>query len=370
MKKIKILFTIPNFDTAGSGKVLFDIARSLDPDKFDVYICCFHEKGKFYQIVKDSGLKVLIYRFSVDLELSINYLVKIKKVISFFKKNKFDIIHSWHWSSDFSEPFAAKLAGAKWLYTKKAMSWGNKSWKIKSLLADKIITINDEMGPQFFPGCNKLKLIPIGIDINYYAPIPKEEGLMKQLNLKKNDFILISVANMVPVKGIELLIEAVVTLKEKISEIKLILVGDDENDYGLQLKQQVKESSLTEFIIFVGKVLDVRPYHSVADLFVIPTKDEGRKEGMPMAPVEAMASENLVIGSKISGIRYILKEFPDLLFSPGSVEALVEKILWIYNLDLQKKVELRQKLRAKVVNEYNMEKFIARHEDVYLDLVS
>jgi hypothetical protein len=31
-KKIKILYTIPNFDTAGSGKVLYDLAKGLDKD--------------------------------------------------------------------------------------------------------------------------------------------------------------------------------------------------------------------------------------------------------------------------------------------------------------------------------------------------
>ncbi|WP_348799484.1 hypothetical protein [Flavobacterium adhaerens] len=38
MKKLKILYTIPNFDTAGSGKVLYDLAQNLDKDKFEVHI--------------------------------------------------------------------------------------------------------------------------------------------------------------------------------------------------------------------------------------------------------------------------------------------------------------------------------------------
>ena len=33
--KIKILFTIPNFDTAGSGKALLNIALRLDREKFE-----------------------------------------------------------------------------------------------------------------------------------------------------------------------------------------------------------------------------------------------------------------------------------------------------------------------------------------------
>jgi glycosyltransferase involved in cell wall biosynthesis len=369
MKKIKILFTIPNFNTAGSGKVLFDIAKSLNPQLFDVYICCFHDKGPFFQIIKNSGLEIFLFRFSIEFKLSIKYILELRKIISFFRSNKFDIIHSWHWSSDFSEPLAAKIAGAKWIYTKKAMSWGNKSWKIKSYLADKIITINDDMGPEFFPGSKKVELIPIGIDINYYSPLPKKADLMQQLKVCENDFIIISVANMVPVKGIEILIQAVEILKGNIPNIKLILVGDVESNYGIILKQLVNSLGLRDIVTFVGKVLDVRPYHAIADLFVIPTKDEGRKEGMPMAPVEAMAAEKIVIGSNISGISYILNDFSELLFSPGSLEALVEKILWVNQLNSQSKKELEKRLRLKVVEEFNIEKFISRHELLYQELV-
>jgi hypothetical protein len=41
MNKIKILFTICNFDTAGSGKVLLDLATSLDKNIFEPEIIYF-----------------------------------------------------------------------------------------------------------------------------------------------------------------------------------------------------------------------------------------------------------------------------------------------------------------------------------------
>jgi len=49
LKKIKILYTIPNFDTAGSGKVVYDLVKNLDRTIFEPEICCFHKKGFFYE---------------------------------------------------------------------------------------------------------------------------------------------------------------------------------------------------------------------------------------------------------------------------------------------------------------------------------
>ena len=46
-KRIKILFTIPNFDTAGSGKALLNIAMRLDNNTFESHICCSLNNGEF-----------------------------------------------------------------------------------------------------------------------------------------------------------------------------------------------------------------------------------------------------------------------------------------------------------------------------------
>jgi len=43
----KILYTIPNFDTAGSGKALLNIATRLNKNHFESHISCFHNKEVF-----------------------------------------------------------------------------------------------------------------------------------------------------------------------------------------------------------------------------------------------------------------------------------------------------------------------------------
>ena len=65
-----------------------------------------------------------------------------------FKRINPDIIHSYHYAADYTEPLAAKMAGIKWIYTKKNMSWKGPSyrgWKLRSWLADGIICQNKDM---------------------------------------------------------------------------------------------------------------------------------------------------------------------------------------------------------------------------------
>ena len=61
---IKVLFTIPNFDTAGSGKALLNIATRLNSNYFEPHICCFHNKGEFFQTVENSNIPIHIFQFT------------------------------------------------------------------------------------------------------------------------------------------------------------------------------------------------------------------------------------------------------------------------------------------------------------------
>ncbi|MBE9490445.1 MAG: glycosyltransferase, partial [Bacteroidetes bacterium] len=110
-KRIKILFTIPNFNTAGSGKVVYDLVKGLDKSIFEPEICCFHNKGEFFKTIQELGVKIHLFQFAAPYRPFISFPFRVLKIYKFFKTHHFDLIHSWHWSSDISEPLAAKLAG-------------------------------------------------------------------------------------------------------------------------------------------------------------------------------------------------------------------------------------------------------------------
>lgn len=359
--KIKILYTIPNFDTAGSGKVVYDLVKGLDKTKFSPEICVFHTKGAFFKKIEELKVPIHVFQFTTEYKPLSTFIFRVWKISRFFKKHKFDLIHSWHWSSDFSEPLAAKLVGIPFVYTKKAMSWGNKTWLWRSKLSTKIIYINDDMRTQFFSKMKtKATQIALGVDTEYYKPQKKEIPI--GLNIKKNDFVIVSIANLVPVKGIEDLLNGVNQINDK--DIKAFIVGNNVNEYG----QGLIRNNQNQNIYFLGKQNDVRPYIVMADLFVIPTKDEGRKEGMPIAPLEAMAMGKIVIGSKISGITDILNNYPNNLFEAGNSNDIKTKILEIKNMSSNERLLLEKSIRKNVEDFYSLELFINAHEKFYINL--
>ena len=358
--KIKILFTIPNFDTSGSGKVVYDLAKNIDKNKFDVSIACRNNKGIFFKDIEELKLPIYFLDITIPTKPYLTFFSRMKPFKNFIKQHKFDIVHSWNWSSDWSEVLATRLGGAKFIYTKKAMSWGNIHWKIKSYLANFIITINHEM-IFFFPYRKNQKLIPLGLDINYYNP---------DLFVHQTDdahLKIITVANLVPVKGIEIIIKALEKLKN--NSIFLTILGDDRDSYASELKNLVKAFNLENQIQFLGKKEDVRPFIAQADLYVIPTLNDARKEGMPMALVEAMSMAKPVLGSDISGINYVLKDFPEYLFEAGNSDVLSVKIDEFYKKNSHERSKIGESLRRYTIDHYTIEKCIFEHEELYAELI-
>jgi glycosyltransferase involved in cell wall biosynthesis len=169
---IRVLFTIPNFDTAGSGRALLNIAKGLDRRRFESHILCLHDRGHFFKTVEESGIPIHIFEYTTPMRPVIKGLRGCWKTSRELTKINPDIIHSFHYAADYSEPLAAKMAGYKWVYTKKNMNWGGGSknaWLLRSFLADRIVVLNTKMADQFFPNSRgKTSLIPRGVDTRVF----------------------------------------------------------------------------------------------------------------------------------------------------------------------------------------------------------
>lgn len=360
-KKAKLLLTIPNFDTAGSGKSVYDIVNTIDRTRFEPHVCCFHDKGELFQALQKLDVTIHLFNFTENYRPFLSFPFRVFKIVRFFKKHQFDLIYSWHWSSDFSEPLAAKLAKIPYIYSKKAMGWGNKAWRWRSKLSTKIVVVNEEMKAAFFSRMeDKVVQIPLAVDISRFKPLAKTYTVPTGQQFERDDFIIVSVANLVPVKGIEILLDAVNQLND--DTIKVLIVGDANNDYG---KQLISDYKAHKNIFFLGKHLDVRPFLAVANLFVIPTKDEGRREGLPIAPMEAMASERIVLGSDITGVREVLKAFANCQFEPSNVNQLSNKIKAFKQMPAGDRDQLAKDMRRYVEQNLSVKIFMEMHEELF-----
>lgn len=138
-------------------------------------------------------------------------------------------------------------------------------------------------------------IVPTGIDIEkFYIENNKKfdiELSRKQLNIEKDDFVILFVGRIASEKNIELLLSSMKSLVGVSSKIKLLIVGDGPD---LEKYQEYsKKNKLDGNIIFTGKVAwdNISNFYLIADVFATASHTE--TQGLTV--IEAMAASLPVI---------------------------------------------------------------------------
>lgn len=323
--RIKILFALRNFTTAGSGREMFNIVERLDKTVFEPWIAVEKEGGALLEEIRSKGYPVLVKPFIAESKPGI--MAKVKSARAYaaaFRPYKFQIWQSFHWSSDFTEALVARWAGAKYVYVKKNMNWNRMAWKVKSLLSAKVIARNtDLMQKHFSPRLYKNKAIFVtgGVQVDKFKP-GRSLQYRLQNNIPEDGFLITCIAQMIKVKDQLTLIKAVARMEGA----HLILAGATRDEaYLNEVKTLIADLNLKDRVIIAGSVSNVNELLNAADVYVLPTGMLfGHEEGCPVALLEAMAAGTPCIASDVAGSRdLIINGETGLLFSPGNVEQLV-----------------------------------------------
>ncbi|MEP7145702.1 MAG: glycosyltransferase [bacterium] len=366
-KKIKILYTIPNFNTAGSGKALLNVVSRLDRDTFEPSLCCRHERGELFKAAQDLNVPIYISQFSVAMKPRMSGIQSVYNLSRFFKKIDPDIIHSYNYSDDYSEALAAKLAGIKWIYTKKNMGWGSNAWKIRTKFANAIIPQNEKMIESFFKNITKYSLIHIGINTEEFSNLVRDEELILKYGLSDSYPIILTIANIIPIKGIDFLIKGFCLAYEDYEKAKLLIVGEDKTEFADAFKEEVKKLGMSDKIIFTGKQSNIKSFFSIADIFILSSMKTG--EGGPISVLEAMASGVLSYGSNVPGIKDQFREFQDQLFESENPGSIANKILSAMNMSKEERIKKITKQKEFIKKNYSIENETSALQNLYIKLI-
>lgn len=238
------------------------------------------------------------------------------------KKEKVDIVHCQGFLSGLLGFFLSKLTKVPFIITVQRIE-GVKN-PLKNFIyrnADYCIGASRAVA-EFFNkiGCKNVEVIPNGIDLKGFEGIKKEphEG-----------FVVMTVARLENVKGIEYLIKAFDLLRFDPAKAgsNLLIIGDGSERKNLE--GLTKQLGLEDKVKFVGQIPPegIPEYLAMADCFVLPSL----KEGFGIAVLEAMATGVPVVASKVGGILDIIEDGKNgLLTEPGNPEEIAKGIGRIY----------------------------------------
>jgi len=362
----KILFTIPNFITAGSGGAMLNIVERLDPSRWKPAVCVLKKGGEMEGRIERQNIEYLEAPFAIPVRPYVSLLPRCWRVARKFRSQGISIWHSFHYSSDYTEPIIARMSGAKaWIFTKKNMGWSDRAWKVRSFLATRIAAQNSDMLKNFFSTDRlrqKTVLLPRGVDTNRFKPnIDRLLGLRSKLGIEPNAFVATVVAQLVPIKRHPIVLSAVA----KVPNAHLWVAGNPlDMEYTQSLKRQVSALHIENRVHFLGGIRQVPELLAESDAFVLPTSAKG--EGCPVALMEAMSCGCACIATSIPGSKDLIETGRSgLLVDPEDVEGLAAALMQIQN-NLALRHQLGTAARQRVLDHYSIEREVEAHESLYM----
>ena len=151
----------------------------------------------------------------------------------------------------------------------------------------------------------KIEIIPCGVDLGLFRPLDKSMA-RRRLGLTARRIILF-VGRMDPLKGLDILLQAVARLDDREGLRVLVVGGSLEGDERLsRYYGMAQEMGIAHQVTFLGSLdQDELPlYYNAADLCVVPSY----YESFSLVAVEALACGTPIIASRVGGLMGIVKD--------------------------------------------------------------
>jgi glycosyltransferase involved in cell wall biosynthesis len=322
--------------------------------------------GDLDREVEAQGIPLLEESFTVLAQPYVSLYQRAARVARVFRRHRFQVWHSFHYSDDYTEPIIARLAGAKaWMYTKKNMNWHRRAWYMRSLLASTVAAQNTAMLRRFFHGPlfrRKSLLVAPSVDTSLYSPgTPPRLGLRTQMGLGPETIVVGCVANLLPVKGHTTLIGAVA----RTPNIHLWLAGKPMDEaHAARLARLCEELGVANRVHFLGAIRDVPALLAEVDLFAL-TSTGKIGEGCPVALLEAMSCQVACVATDVSGSQDVIEDGMSGVLVPPDDESALAEVLKRLAESPELRNRLAQGARHRILDAYLLDREVRQYEQIY-----
>jgi glycosyltransferase involved in cell wall biosynthesis len=279
--KINILLLHSSNDLYGASKIFLQLIDLFTSKDFNVHVV-LPEEGKLDDFLIKKNITVSYHELGVlrkkylNLFGLINRLVTNIKAIKFLsnyiKTHSIDLVYT-NTSTVLCGGIAAKKNGVPSLFHIHEIPTGNKlyeifSGKIINRISSKVLTVSNSVKKHWLKYIDDKKIERI-----YNGIIFSKTNSLIKLERDQDDFVITSVARIIPYKGHSYLIDIADELIKKSIKFKFLIVGDtlpSYVSYEKSVKQKVNDLGLENQIKFLGFRNDISGILKQSDLFIHP----------------------------------------------------------------------------------------------------
>ena len=347
-KRVLMVATVPSMIgqfNMNNIQILQELGYIVDvaADFKDTSVWPAERVQRFKDQMEEMGIECIELDFSRSpLKLNRHYQ-SYKETVKLIQERKYSFIHTHTPIASAIVRQAAHKTGTKVIYTAHGFHFYDgaplKNWLIFypiekhfSRYTDVLITINKEdykRASEKFHAKKTVYIPGVGVDTEKFA-VCKVDKVAKraELGVKSDDFLLLSVGELSERMNQIVIIEALHRMKINGSIDNIVYLAVGKGDQEDEFRGLIKEYELQDHIKLLGFRTDIDELCETVDCFVHPSV----REGLEIAPLEAMAAGLPLISAAVNGIKdYTEDGVSGCCIAPNDVDAMVIAIIRMKN---------------------------------------
>ncbi len=362
--------------------LLFPQLKFLQQQGYDVHVVC--SKGNWKNDIEAQGIKVKNIRIRRRIT-PFSDLVSLFQLFLYFKKEKFQIVHTHTPKPGLLGQLAARIAGipivintVHGLYFSDKTPYCKRNFytfieKVAGRCSSLIFSQNrqdmDTIITKKIADAEKIRYLGNGTDIQKFNSKRFSEDFInnKKLEMGLNPkFKIVGTAGrLVQEKGYFDLFSAFKKVLEKFPETMLLVIGPEDREKGDAFSPEiVRDYGIENNVIFLGERTDIDELYSLMDVFILASW----REGFPRTVIEAMAMERPIITTDIRGCKEAIDNNKNgILIPPKTPKKLAEAIIFMLT-NTSEAERMAKNARGKAKKEFNEELVFSKIKEQYLRL--
>jgi glycosyltransferase involved in cell wall biosynthesis len=368
--KIRLAKFLNVFAIGGTERQFVNIAKRLDPARFDLHIACFKRWGAFLPEIEASGWPLEDY--------PIQGLINPKTVRAqlrfarYLRQHRIEILHTYGWTANLFGIPAARLAGVPvtiasirdtGVYLSRSKLHAQR---VVCRMATCVLANSNAVREWLISeGYNrdKIQVIHNGIVQPDLSALPLS-NIRREFSIPVDAPLVGTICRLSPVKAVDDFLRAAATVSQRHPAAYFLVIGDGEERAALQ--QCAEEQGIGDRVVFTGFRTDTAQVLKELNVSVLASLTEGLSNTL----LESMACGVPVVATRVGGNAEIVEDRKTGLLVPARNHHILSEAICQLLSNPPLALQMGYAGKERVQRQFSVDSAVRKTQELYTHLLS
>jgi glycosyltransferase involved in cell wall biosynthesis len=362
---MKILHIISSGGMYGAEAVILNMSRTLNESSHSSTLGVFSNSAnpnlQLHETATAQGIESHLISCAGQIDRTVPSSIR-----ELAARTKADVVHAHGYKADIYCYFALRGSGVPLVST--CHTWYDNDLTVSLYgAADRlvlrnyaaIVAVSEDVRQRLLKAGvrkEKIHVVRNGIDLR---PFDNAAPSLLEISSPDNAPIVGLIGRLATEKGVDIFLRAAARVLAELPATKFVVIGEGPDRERLELL--IDELQVRNNVFMLGRRDDMPSVYSSLDIMV----SASRREGLPMAILEGMASSRPVVATAVGAVPDVIVDGrTGVLVPPENVEALASKIVTLLNNRTQRQ-NLGAAAKRLIEEEFSAERMTTDYLHIY-----